>query len=174
MDQLIEVNGIKPKIHPDVWIAGNAVITGDTEIGKGSSIWFHVVIRGDVNRIRLGENVNIQDLTMVHGTKGRGDTIIGNNVSVGHRAIIHGCQIEDNVLVGMGAIILDDVVIPSNTIIAAGALVTSGAQLESGFIYAGTPARKLKEIDPSQMKIYVEGTAAAYVQYREMYRSDNG
>ena len=102
------------------------------EIGEESSIWYGVVIRGDVNKIRLGKRVNIQDLSMVHGTVGRGDTLLGDNVSVGHRAIIHGCQIESDVLIGMGAIVLDDVLVPSQTIIAAGAVVTSGTVLEGG------------------------------------------
>lgn len=168
--QLITVNGITPKIHPTAWIAETAILTGDLEIGAHSSIWFGVVIRGDVNKIRLGKNVNIQDLTMVHGTVGRGDTILGDNVSVGHRAIIHGCQIEDNVLIGMGAIVLDDVLVPSNTIIAAGAVVTSGTKLESGYIYAGTPARKLKPLDPVKAQLYIEGTAAGYVGYKELYK----
>ncbi len=168
--QLITVNGITPKIHPTAWVADNAILTGDLEIGEHSSIWFGVVIRGDVNKIRLGKNVNIQDLTMVHGTVGRGDTILGDNVSVGHRAIIHGCQIEDNVLIGMGAIVLDDVLVPSNTIIAAGAVVTSGTKLESGYIYAGTPARKLKPLDPTKAQLYIEGTAAGYVGYKELYK----
>lgn len=168
--QLITVNGITPKIHPTAWVAENAILTGDLEIGAHSSIWFGVVIRGDVNKIRLGKNVNIQDLSMVHGTVGRGDTILGDNVSVGHRAIIHGCQIEDNVLIGMGAIVLDDVLVPSNTIIAAGAVVTSGTKLESGYIYAGTPARKLKPLDPVKAQLYIEGTAAGYVGYKELYK----
>ena len=168
--QLITVNGITPKIHPTAWIAETAILTGDLEIGAHSSIWFGVVIRGDVNKIRLGKNVNIQDLSMVHGTVGRGDTILGDNVSVGHRAIIHGCQIEDNVLIGMGAIVLDDVLVPSNTIIAAGAVVTSGTKLESGYIYAGTPARKLKPLDPVKAQLYIEGTAAGYVGYKELYK----
>jgi len=164
------VHNNTPKIHPTAWVAENVVLTGDIEIGEECSIWYGVVIRGDVNKIRLGNKVNIQDLTMVHGTNGRGDTLIGNNVSIGHRAIIHGCQIEDNVLIGMGAIVLDDVVVPSNTIIAAGAVVTSGTILEPGFIYAGTPARKLKPISPRAGQIYIEGTAAAYVEYKELYR----
>lgn len=168
--QLITVNGITPKIHPTAWVAETAILTGDLEIGAHSSIWFGVVIRGDVNKIRLGKNVNIQDLSMVHGTVGRGDTILGDNVSVGHRAIIHGCQIEDNVLIGMGAIVLDDVLVPSNTIIAAGAVVTSGTKLESGYIYAGTPARKLKPLDPVKAQLYIEGTAAGYVGYKELYK----
>ena len=170
MPELIEVKGLSPIIDDSAWLASNVIISGDVHVGKNSSIWFGVVIRGDVNKIRIGDNVNIQDLTMVHGTVGRGDTLIGNNVSVGHRAIIHGCQIEDNVLIGMGAIVLDDVLIPSNTIIAAGATVTSGTKIESGFIYAGTPARKLKKLDPAKAKIYIEGTSKGYVGYKELYR----
>lgn len=170
MSHLIEVNGKQPLIDPSAWVAGNAVITGDTTIGKESSIWFGVVIRGDVNRIIIGDHVNIQDLTMVHGTYGRADTIIGNHVSIGHRAIIHGCQIKDHVLVGMGAIILDEVIVPSNCIIAAGSVVSSSTKLESGFIYAGVPAKKLKPIDPSQGQIYIDGTSQAYVMYKEWYR----
>lgn len=170
MPSIITVNGKTPVIHPSAWIAENAVLTGDIEVGENCSIWFGVVIRGDVNKISLGKNVNIQDLTMVHGTNGRGDTILGDNVSVGHRAIIHGCQIEANVLIGMGAIVLDDVVVPSNTIIGAGAVVTSGTKLEPGYIYAGTPARKLKPLDAAKAQIYIEGTAGAYVGYKEFYR----
>ena len=169
MALLINVNGDYPIIDPTVWLADNAVITGNTIIGKESSIWFGVVIRGDVNNIVIGENVNIQDLSMVHGTYGRSDTVIGNNVSIGHRAIIHGCQIEENVLIGMGAIILDDVKIHSNCIIAAGAVVTSGTVLESGFIYAGVPARKLKPIDDISRQVYIDGTAQAYLKYKEWY-----
>jgi len=170
MPQIITVNGKTPQIHPSAWVAENVVITGDVEIGPECSIWYGVVIRGDVNRIRIGREVNIQDLSMVHGTNGRGDTIIGDKVSIGHRAIIHGCQIEEQVLVGMGAIVLDDVLVPSNTLIAAGAVVTSGTILEPGFIYAGTPARKMKELDAAKAQLYIEGTAAAYVGYKEHYR----
>lgn len=167
---IIPYNGKSPQIHDSAWIADNATITGDVSIGENSSIWYQVVIRGDVNKIVIGDNCNIQDLSMVHGTHGRGDTILGNYASVGHRAIIHGCQIQDNVLIGMGAIVLDDVIIPSNTIIAAGALVTSGMQLESGYVYAGVPAKKLKPIDPAMAKIYIEGTSAAYVGYSQNYK----
>jgi len=169
MSSIITVNGIAPVIDSTVWLAQNATITGDTHIGAGSSIWFQVVIRGDVNKIRIGKNVNVQDLSMIHGTKGRWDTIIGDNVSIGHRAIVHGCHIRENVLIGMGAIVLDDVEVPSNCIIAAGAVVTSGTKLESGFIYAGVPAKKVKEIDPAQSQLYIEGTAKAYMQYSKWY-----
>jgi len=170
MAELITVNGISPIVHPTAWVAKNAILTGDITVGEESSIWFGVVIRGDVNKIQIGSRVNIQDLTMVHGTNGRSDTIIGNKVSIGHRAIIHGCQIEDNVLIGMGAIILDDVIVPSNTIIAAGAVVTSGTKLESGYIYAGTPARKLKALDETKAQVYIAGTSEAYKKYKEYYR----
>ncbi len=165
-----EVNGVSPQVDSDAWIAENATITGDVTIGKGSSVWFNVVIRGDCNKIVIGDHCNIQDGTMVHGTTGRGDTILGNYVSVGHNAIIHGCQIRDNVLVGMGAIVLDDVIVPSNTIIAAGALVPANMKIEGGYIYAGVPAKKLKPIDKTKAQIYIEGTAAAYGKYREWYR----
>ena len=172
MPKLYSVNGKTPVIHPTAWVADDVVLTGDIEIGAHCSIWFGVVIRGDVNRILIGENVNIQDLTMVHGTNGRSDTILGNNVSVGHRAIIHGCQIADNVLIGMGAIVLDDVIVPSQTIIAAGAVVTSGTKIEPGNIYAGTPARPLKELDEVKAQVYIQGTCAAYKEYKEWYRGD--
>lgn len=169
MANILKVKGIAPTINENAWIANNATITGDVHVGLNSSIWFQVVIRGDCNKIRIGDNVNIQDGAIVHGTTGRGDTIIGNNVSIGHKAIIHGCQIEDNVLIGMGAIVLDDVLIPSNTIIAAGAVVTSGTIIEPGYIYAGTPARKMKPLDETKAKIYIEGTAQAYVKYKDLY-----
>lgn len=167
---IIEVNGDLPEIHSTCFIADNATITGKVSIGAHSSVWFGTVIRGDVNHISIGKNVNIQDLTMVHGTHGRGDTIIEDNVSIGHRAIIHGCQIKSNVLIGMGAIVLDDIIIPSETIIAAGSLVTSGQKLESGWIYAGSPVKKLKPISPEQLASYIYGTSQAYVKYSEFYK----
>lgn len=170
MAKIINVKGISPIIDSSAWIADNATITGDVVIGKECSIWFQVVIRGDCNKIRIGDNCNIQDGSIVHGTVGRSDTIIGDNVSIGHGAIIHGCIIKPGVLIGMGAIVLDDVVIPSNTIIAAGALVNSSAILESGYIYAGSPVKKLKAIEESQAKVYIEGTVAAYRKYKEWYR----
>ena len=165
-----KVNGILPQIDATAWIAENATITGDVTIGKDSGIWFQTVIRGDCNRIIIGDHVNIQDQSMVHGTTGRGDTIIGNHVSVGHRAIIHGCKIHDHVLIGMGAIILDDTIIESDVIVAAGALVTSDKVLKSGWLYAGIPAKPIKEITPEMRQLYIEGTAAAYVKYKEHYR----
>jgi len=170
MALILEVEGKSPVIDESSWLAENATITGDVHIGKQCSVWFQVVIRGDCNKIRIGDSCNIQDGTIVHGTVGRSDTILGDRVSIGHKAIIHGCRIESDVLVGMGAIILDDVLIPSNTIIAAGAVVTSGSTIEPGYIYAGTPARKLKPIDSDNARIYIEGTAKAYMKYKEWYR----
>ena len=167
---IIPVKGILPTIHKSCFIAENATITGDVQIGKDSSVWFQTVIRGDVNKIRIGERVNIQDGSMVHGSVGRGDTIIGNDVSVGHRAIIHGCVLKDNVLVGMGAIVLDDVVVNENVIVAAGAVVTSGQILESGYIYAGIPAKKLKPLEKGKSDVYIKLTSAGYVQYSQYYK----
>ncbi len=171
MPLILPYKGKTPQIDGSAWVADNATITGDVTIGKNSSVWFQVVIRGDVNKITIGDNCNIQDLTMVHGTYDRGDTVLGNNVSVGHGAILHGCQIEDNVLVGMGATILDDVIIPSNTVIAASSLITSGMKLESGYIYAGIPAKKLKLLDAATAERYIKGTAEHYVEYAKGYRT---
>jgi len=165
-----EVKGVRPTIDPSCFLAENAVLTGDIVIGKNSSIWFGTVIRGDCNRIRIGDNVNVQDLSMVHGTTGRGDTLIGNNVSIGHRAIIHGCQIHDNVLIGMGAIVLDDTIIESNVIVAAGAVVTSNQVLKSGFLYAGMPAKAIKELEPEKIQMYIQGTSVGYIEYSKLYK----
>ncbi len=158
-----------PQIDESAWIAENATITGNVKIGRASSVWFQTVIRGDVNQIIIGNRVNIQDGSMVHGTFGRNDTIIEDGVSVGHRAIIHGCHIKENVLVGMGAIVLDDAILESGCIVAAGAVVTAGSHLESGFIYAGIPAKKIKKISPEQAEVYLRGTADAYVKYSRNY-----
>jgi len=170
MALILPVNNKEPKIHPSVWIAENATITGDVEIGANSSLWFQVVIRGDVNKIRIGENVNIQDGAIVHGTLGRNDTLIGNNVSIGHRAIVHGCQTANNVLIGMGAIVLDDAILEENTLIAAGAVVTSGTRVKSGFLYAGIPAKPIRELSASMISQYIDGTAQGYVEFSSWYK----
>ncbi|MBU1567689.1 MAG: gamma carbonic anhydrase family protein, partial [Proteobacteria bacterium] len=136
-----ELNGHTPKFGKDCFFAENSVIVGDVEMGDQCSIWYNAVIRGDVHFIRLGNKVNIQDGAVVHCTYQKSPTTIGNNVSVGHNAIVHGCTIHDNVLVGMGAIVMDDCVVESNSIIAAGAVVTQGTRVETGTIYAGVPAR---------------------------------
>ncbi len=170
MSNLISLNGVSPEISESAWIANNATISGNVRIGEGSSIWFQVVIRGDVNRIIIGKNTNIQDHSMVHGSTGGIDTVIGNGVTVGHRAIIHGCTIHDDVLIGMGAIILDEVIIEKNVIVAAGAVVTGGKILESGFLYAGIPAKKIKPITPQMIQEYIIEGAKGYVTNKELYR----
>lgn len=170
MGLIIEVNGNTPSIAASCWVAENATITGDVTIGKDSSIWFQTVIRGDVNKIIIGNEVNIQDGSMVHGSYGHQDTIIGDRVSIGHRAIVHGCTVEDDVLIGMGAIVLDGAVLQSGCIIAAGAVVTKSTFCESGWIYAGTPAKKIKQIDSTQKEQTIGLTAQGYVHFKEYYR----
>jgi len=170
MPLIIPVTGISPTIHPSCWIAENATITGDVTIGKDSTVWFQTVIRGDVNKIIIGERTNIQDGCIIHGSYDKGDTILGNDVSVGHRATLHGCIIHDKVLVGMGATIMDDVIVESNVVVAAGALVTMGQTLESGYLYGGLPAKKMKPLDDKMMKYYITGTAKHYVEYSQYYR----
>lgn len=169
MALIVEVNGVSPVIDPTAKIAENATLTGDIIIGKESSIWYNVVIRGDVNKIIIGDHVNIQDGSIVHGTAGRSDTILGDYTSVGHRAIIHGCVIKGRALVGMGAIILDDAIIHEDVIIAAGAVVTQGTVCESGWIYVGAPAKPVKKLDEGRIKYYIDGTATAYVTYSSWY-----
>lgn len=163
-------NNTSPQIHEDCWLAENAVVTGDVHIGAFSSLFYHAVIRGDVNKIRIGERVNIQDHSMIHGSYGKGDTIIGNDVTIGHRCIIHGCTIHDRVLVGMGAIILDDAIIEENVIIGAGALVTSGKVLKSGYLYTGFPAKQIKPLTDEMIQQYIDYSAAGYVKVSQTYK----
>ena len=166
------VNGTSPNIPDDCYIAENATIVGEVTMGNQCSIWFNAVVRGDVNSIRMGNKVNIQDGAVIHCTYEHSKTIVGNSVSVGHNAILHGCTIHDNVLVGMGAIIMDDAVVESNVLIAAGAIVLEKAHLESGFIYGGVPAKKLKPITPEKFKHYVERIANNYVMYAGWFKEE--
>ncbi len=170
MSHLLKLNGVAPEIDSTCFIADNVTITGDVVIGERSSVWYQSVIRGDVNKIRIGNEVNIQDLCMIHGSIGKGDTIIEDRVSIGHRAIIHGCHIKSNVLVGMGAIILDDTLIEENVVIGAGALVTQGKVLESGYLYAGVPAKKMKALSALELQIYIQGTVEAYLANAKLYQ----
>ncbi len=163
------VRGHQPKFGTACWLAENATITGDVIMGKECSVWFQAVIRGDVNEIRIGNRVNVQDAAIIHCTYGKFATHIGNNVSIGHRAIVHGCTIHDNVLIGMGAIVMDGAVIASNSLIAAGAVVKEGTHVASGSIYAGVPARKVKELSEAQFKEMIEGIADKYVMYASWY-----
>jgi carbonic anhydrase/acetyltransferase-like protein (isoleucine patch superfamily) len=170
MPTILPYNDIHPIIHPSCFIAEDVVITGDVHIGEESSVWFKTVIRGDVCPIRIGKQVNIQDLSMVHGTFQKSETIIGDYVSIGHGAIIHGCQIADNVLIGMGAIVMDNAIIEEKVIVGAGAVVLENAKLESGYLYGGTPAKKIKKLDPGKIDYYIHATAMAYVHFSAQYK----
>lgn len=166
------VRGFTPAHGENCFIAENATIVGDVIMGDDCSVWFNAVVRGDVNAIRMGNKVNIQDGAVIHCTYLHSKTIMGNSVSVGHNAIVHGCTIKDNVLVGMGAIIMDNVVVESNVLIAAGAVVLENAHLESGFVYGGVPAKKLKPITPETFKHYVERIANNYVMYASWFQEE--
>lgn len=165
-----ELNGMSPVIGENCFMAETAAIIGDVTIGNDCSIWYGTVLRGDVNTITIGNKVNIQDGAVVHTLYKRSQTHIGNNVSIGHNATIHGATIEDNCLIGMGATILDNAVVKSGAIVAANALVTSGMCVESGCIYAGVPAKKIKEVSPEQQKDIVERIANDYVMYASWYK----
>ncbi len=165
-----EVRGFMPKFGKNCYLAENATIIGDVEIGNDCSFWFNTVIRGDVNSIKIGNKVNIQDGTVLHTLYQKSTIEIGDNVSVGHNVTIHGAKIEKNVLVGMGATILDHSVIGENSIIAAGSLVLSGAILEPNSIYAGVPAKRIKEIEPNQSKEMIEKIANNYLMYASWFK----
>lgn len=162
--------GKTPVFGKAVFIAETATIIGDVTMGDHCSVWYNVVIRGDVHFIKIGHKVNIQDGAIVHCTYQKAPTTIGNSVSIGHRAIVHGCTIHDNVLIGMGAIVMDNVVVHSNSIIAAGAVVLESTVVESGSIYAGIPARKVKSISLKQTAELVQGIADKYVLYSSWYQ----
>jgi len=164
------LNGVLPVWGENCFIAENASIIGDVVIGNNCSVWFNVVLRGDVNSIRIGNNVNIQDGVVIHCTYQKASVKIGNNVSIAHNAIIHGCEIEDNVLIGMGAIIMDKCIIKSNTIIAAGAVLLENTVTEPASVYAGTPARKVKNINEKLVKEQIERIANNYIIYASWYK----
>lgn len=165
-----ELHGHAPQFGKDCYLAENAVVVGDVVMGDECSVWFNAVIRGDVHYIRMGNKVNIQDGAVVHCTYQKYPTIIGNNVSVGHNAIVHGCTIHDNVLIGMGAIVMDNCVVESNTIIAAGAVVSQGTLVESGTIYAGVPAKKIRDISQERISGEIGRIADNYVKYSGWYK----
>lgn len=167
------VNGKSPIIPNDCYVAENATIVGDVSLGENCSVWFNAVIRGDVNQITIGNKVNIQDGAIIHCTYQKHPTVIGNNVSIGHNAIVHGCVIEDNVLIGMGAIVMDNCVVKSNSIIAAGAVVTQNTIVESGVIYAGVPAKKVKEINESDFAGEIDRISNNYVMYSSWFKEEN-
>lgn len=169
MALILPVRQVTPVFGKNCFLAENATITGDVIMGDECGIWFNAVIRGDVNSIRMGNKVNVQDGAIVHCTYQKAATEIGNNVNIGHKAIVHGCTIKDNVLIGMGAIVMDHAIIESFSIIAAGSLVLENTHVESGYIYAGSPAKKLKAISPEQRKL-LEELADRYVMYAGWYK----
>ena len=164
------VRGHTPVFGPDCFLAENATVIGEVTTGRDCSIWYTAVVRGDVNSITMGDRVNVQDGACIHCTYERAATVIGNDVSIGHRAIVHGCTLHDSVLVGMGAIVMDHAVVESNVIIGAGAVVPAGMRCESNAIYAGVPARKIKILDPEQREDTIERIAGAYLKYASWYR----
>ncbi|MCR6720521.1 MAG: gamma carbonic anhydrase family protein [Chitinophagaceae bacterium] len=170
MPTIFPVNGVSPKFGQNNFIAPNATIVGDVQTGDDCSIWFNAVVRGDVNFIKMGNRVNIQDGACIHCTYQKCGTTIGNNVSIGHHAIVHGCTLHDNVLVGMGAIIMDQAVVHSNTIIAAGAVVLENTICEPASIYAGVPAKKVKDISAELIEGEINRIAGNYIKYADWFR----
>jgi len=168
-----QVKGILPKFGKEIYLSENATVVGDVVMGDNCSVWFNAVVRGDVNYIRIGNKVNIQDGAIVHCTYKKTATAVGNNVSIGHNAMVHGCEIKDNVLIGMGSIVMDNCIIESNSIIAAGSIVLEGTHVKSGSIYAGVPAKKVKELDEQQTKILIKGIADNYVMYSSWFTDED-
>ncbi len=166
------VKGVAPVIGKGCFLADNATITGDVVMGDNCSVWFNAVVRGDVHAIRIGNNVNIQDGVVIHCTYKKAPVSIGNNVSIAHNAIVHGCTVHDNVLVGMGAILMDHVVVESNSIIAAGAVVSKGTVIESGSVYAGVPAKKIKSVDVGLLEGEINRIADSYNMYASWYEEE--
>jgi carbonic anhydrase/acetyltransferase-like protein (isoleucine patch superfamily) len=159
-----------PEFGADVYLAENATIVGDVKMGDLCSVWFNAVIRGDVNSIRLGNQVNVQDGAVIHCTYEKTKTIIGNNVSIGHNALVHGCTVEDNVLIGMGSIVMDNCYIESNCIIAAGAVLLENTRVESWSVYAGVPAKKVKTLSPELFEGEVQRIANNYIKYASWFK----
>lgn len=165
-----ELKGKKPEFGKDCFLAETSVVIGDVIMGDHCSIWYHAVIRGDVHYIRMGNKVNVQDGAVIHTTYKTSPTVIGNNVSIAHNAIVHGCTIHNNVLIGMGAIVMDDCVVHSNSIIAAGAVLTKNTVVEPGSIYAGIPAKKVEDISEELISGEIERIADNYIKYAGWYK----
>jgi carbonic anhydrase/acetyltransferase-like protein (isoleucine patch superfamily) len=172
MPFILPVKGVFPEMGANCFIAPNATIVGDVIMGDDCSVWFNAVIRGDVNSIRMGNKVNVQDGAVIHCTYQKTKAIIGNNVSIGHNAIVHGCVIADNVLVGMGAIVMDNVQIGSNCIIAAGAVVLENTVIEAGSIYGGVPAKKIKDISQELIGGEINRIANNYLMYSSWFKEE--
>lgn len=164
------VKGISPKFGKNCFLAENATVVGEVTAGDDCSIWFNAVVRGDVNSISIGNKVNIQDGAVIHCTYQKAATVIGNNVSIGHNAIVHGCKVHDNVLIGMGAIVMDNAEIGSNSIIAAGSVVLENTKVEPGSVYAGVPAKKVKDINQELIKGEIDRIANNYLMYSGWFK----
>jgi carbonic anhydrase/acetyltransferase-like protein (isoleucine patch superfamily) len=166
------VRGFTPKMGNNCFMAETATVIGNVEMGDDCSVWFNAVVRGDVHFIKMGNKVNVQDNAVIHCTYEKSPTTIGNNVSIGHNAIVHGCTVKDNVLIGMGAIVMDDVVIEPNSIVAAGAVVLQGTHIESGSIYAGIPAKKVKEVSKELFEGEINRIANNYIKYAGWFKDE--
>jgi carbonic anhydrase/acetyltransferase-like protein (isoleucine patch superfamily) len=164
------LNNKTPQFGKNCFLAENATIIGDVIMGDDCSVWFSAVVRGDVHYIKIGNKVNIQDNAVIHGTYEKSPTNIGNNVSIAHNAVVHGCTVKDNVLIGMGSIVMDDAVIESNTIIASGSVVLQKSILEPNSVYAGAPAKKIKTISEDLSKGQIERIANSYIKYSSWYK----
>ncbi len=163
------VRGFTPQFGEDCWFAETAVVIGEVRTGSKCTFWFNAVVRGDVNSIHMGDNVNIQDNATIHGTYEKAATLIGNNVSIGHNAIVHGCTLKDDCLVGMGAIVMDNAVVGEGAIIAAGAVVLEGTRVEDGAIYGGMPARLLKKVEGKNREM-MQRIAGNYIKYASWFQ----
>lgn len=170
MPVILPVNGVSPSFGADCFIAPNATIVGDVQTGDQCSFWFNAVVRGDVHYIKMGNKVNVQDGACIHCTYQKHATNIGNNVSIGHNALVHGCTVHDNVLIGMGAIVMDGCIIESNSIIAAGAVVLEGTHVPSGTIFAGVPAKKVKDISQELIEGEINRIANNYIKYSSWFK----
>lgn len=167
-----EVRGFTPQFGKDCWLAENATIVGDVQMGDQCTIWFNAVLRGDVNYIKIGNRTNIQDNATIHGTFEKAPTTIGSDVSIGHNAIVHGCTLEDQVLIGMGAMVMDGAIIQTGAIVAAGSVVLEGTLVEAGWIYAGVPAKKIKLVEGKNREMLLR-IANNYIKYASWFKVEN-
>lgn len=173
LGMISSIRGFTPQVGEGTWIAPNAVVIGDVVIGRNCSIWYGVVIRGDVNEIRIGNETNIQDGTIIHATYQKLGTYIGSRVTIGHKAVVHACTIEDEAFIGIGAILLDGVVVPSHTMVAAGALVPPNTVLEKGYLYAGIPAKKIRPLSSEEIQQFIFKTYQNYLLYKSWYECES-
>ncbi len=169
MALVLAVKNIHPTIPQSCWLAPNSTIVGDVTLGENCSVWFNAVIRGDVHYIKIGDRTNIQDGAVIHCTYQKAATTIGNDVSIGHNALVHGCTVQDHVLIGMGAIVMDNAILEEYTIIAAGSVVLENSVCESGFLYAGTPAKKIKPITEDQREL-LNKLSSNYMMYSDWFK----